>query len=154
MTLRTLAREIRDFPATVVFSLIWIVVFVAMVAVRMQDDPSPTWWRLLLLGLPILVGLLLDALIPLLRRRIRCNEQNKPRTDSATTQQQAASPDQAEEEQKGARGTSFGFAIRHEDIVLTSASRHVDVCCAVTGVILSVSRHSRREQVELPCPAF
>ena len=51
MTLRTLAREIRDFPATVVFSLIWIVVFVAMVAVRMQDDPSPTWWRLLVLGI-------------------------------------------------------------------------------------------------------
>ena len=51
MTLRTLAREIRDFPATVVFSLIWIVVFVAMVAVRMQDGPSPTWWRLLVLGI-------------------------------------------------------------------------------------------------------
>jgi membrane associated rhomboid family serine protease len=51
MTLRTLAREIRDFPATVVFSLIWIMVFVAMVAVRMQDVPSPTWWRLLVLGI-------------------------------------------------------------------------------------------------------
>ncbi len=51
MTLRTLAREIRDFPATVVFSLIWIVVFVAMVAERMQDVPAPTWWRLLVLGI-------------------------------------------------------------------------------------------------------
>jgi rhomboid protease GluP len=51
MTLRTLAREIRDFPVTVVFSLIWIVVFVAMVAVRMHDVPVPTWWRLLVLGI-------------------------------------------------------------------------------------------------------
>jgi membrane associated rhomboid family serine protease len=50
MTLRTLAREIRDFPATVVFSVIWIAVFAAMVAVRMQDHPSPTWWRFLVSG--------------------------------------------------------------------------------------------------------
>jgi rhomboid protease GluP len=51
MTLRTLVREFRDFPATIVFSLIWIVVFVAMVAVRMQDDPSPTWWQFLVSGI-------------------------------------------------------------------------------------------------------
>src|SRR4051794_17465681 len=51
MTLRTLVREIRDFPATAIFSLAWIVVFVAMVALRMQENPSPTWWRLLVQGI-------------------------------------------------------------------------------------------------------
>ena len=29
MTFRTVAREVRDFPATACFSLIWILVFVA-----------------------------------------------------------------------------------------------------------------------------
>jgi rhomboid protease GluP len=51
MTLRTLAREIKDFPATAIFSLAWILVFVAMVYLRMQENPSPTWWRLLVLGI-------------------------------------------------------------------------------------------------------
>src|SRR3954462_2301089 len=51
MTLRTVIREIKDFPATAVFSLAWIIVFAAMVALRMQENPSPTWWRLLVLGI-------------------------------------------------------------------------------------------------------
>ena len=51
MTFRTLAREIRDYPATVVFSAVWIVIFVAMVAGRLHDNPSPSWWRLLVLGI-------------------------------------------------------------------------------------------------------
>jgi membrane associated rhomboid family serine protease len=51
MTLRTIAREIRDYPATAVFSASWIVVFVAMVALRMQEATAPTWWRFLVLGI-------------------------------------------------------------------------------------------------------
>jgi len=51
MTLRTLAREIKDYPATALFSLIWILVFAAMVAVRLRDEPSPGWWRFLVLGI-------------------------------------------------------------------------------------------------------
>ena len=51
MTLRTLAREIRDYPATACFSLIWVLVFVAMVAVRMHQQPAPSWWQFLVLGM-------------------------------------------------------------------------------------------------------
>jgi len=51
MTLRTLAREIRDYPATACFSLIWILVFLALVAVRMRDQPAPGVWRFLVLGI-------------------------------------------------------------------------------------------------------
>jgi rhomboid protease GluP len=51
MTLRTLAREIKDYPATAVFSLIWILVFAGMVAVHLRDQPSPGWWRFLVLGI-------------------------------------------------------------------------------------------------------
>ena len=38
MTLRTVIREIKDFPATAVFSLAWIVIFVAMVYLHMRDN--------------------------------------------------------------------------------------------------------------------
>ncbi|HMF37329.1 MAG TPA: rhomboid family intramembrane serine protease [Isosphaeraceae bacterium] len=51
MTLRTLAREIRDYPATALFSLIWVLVFVALLAVKMREQPSPGWWRFLVLGI-------------------------------------------------------------------------------------------------------
>jgi rhomboid protease GluP len=51
MTLRTLAREIRDYPATSCLSLIWILVFVAMFAVRLREQPAPGWWRFLVLGI-------------------------------------------------------------------------------------------------------
>jgi rhomboid protease GluP len=51
MTLRTLAREIRDYPATACFSLIWILVFVALLAVRMREQPAPGLWRFLVLGI-------------------------------------------------------------------------------------------------------
>ena len=51
MTLRTLAREIRDYPATACFSLIWILVFLAFVAVRMREQPAPGLWRFLVLGM-------------------------------------------------------------------------------------------------------
>jgi membrane associated rhomboid family serine protease len=48
--IRIVLGEVRDFPATILFSLAWIVVFVAMVCLRMQENPAPTWWRLLVLG--------------------------------------------------------------------------------------------------------
>lgn len=51
MTLRTLTREIRDYPATACFSLIWILVFVAMLVVRMREQPPPGLWRFLVLGI-------------------------------------------------------------------------------------------------------
>ena len=51
MTPRTLAREIRDYPATACFSLIWILVFVAMLAVRLSEQPAPGLWRFLVLGI-------------------------------------------------------------------------------------------------------
>src|SRR5271157_197357 len=51
MTLRTLAREIRDYPATALFSLIWILVFAAMVAVRMREQPAAGLWQFLVLGM-------------------------------------------------------------------------------------------------------
>ena len=41
MTLRTIAREIRDYPATAFFSLTWILVFVAMAALWMRDVSFP-----------------------------------------------------------------------------------------------------------------
>jgi rhomboid protease GluP len=51
MTLRTLVREIRDFPATAVFSLAWILVFAAMAYARLQMSPAPTWWQFLIQGM-------------------------------------------------------------------------------------------------------
>jgi membrane associated rhomboid family serine protease len=51
MTLRTVAREIRDYPATACFSLIWIVVFGAMVALHLKGNAGSSWWRLLVLGI-------------------------------------------------------------------------------------------------------
>jgi len=51
MTLRTLAREIRDYPATALFSLIWVLVFVAMIASRFTEGPPVTWRQFLLVGM-------------------------------------------------------------------------------------------------------
>lgn len=48
--LRTVAREIRDYPATAVFCASWIVVFAAMVVARYGVAP-PTFWRLAVLGI-------------------------------------------------------------------------------------------------------
>jgi membrane associated rhomboid family serine protease len=50
MALRIILQEVRDFPATILFSLAWIVVFAAMVYLRMQENAAPTWWRFLVLG--------------------------------------------------------------------------------------------------------
>ena len=36
MTLRGLLRELKDFPATMTFCLLWIVVFAAMVGTQMR----------------------------------------------------------------------------------------------------------------------
>jgi len=51
MILRTLAREIRDYPATALFSLIWVLVFAAMVASRFTEGPPVTWRQFLLVGM-------------------------------------------------------------------------------------------------------
>ncbi len=51
MTLRTLARETRDYPATVLCSLIWVLVFAAMVASRFTEGPPVTWRQFLLVGM-------------------------------------------------------------------------------------------------------
>lgn len=51
MILRTLAREIRDYPATALFSLIWVLVFAAMVASRFTEGPPVAWRQFLLVGM-------------------------------------------------------------------------------------------------------
>jgi membrane associated rhomboid family serine protease len=51
MTLRTVAREIKDYPATAFFSLVWVIVFVAMSVLWVREDPFPAWWRFLVLGM-------------------------------------------------------------------------------------------------------
>ena len=51
MTLRTLARETRDYPATALFSLIWVLVFAAMVASRFTEGPPGTLRQFLVVGM-------------------------------------------------------------------------------------------------------
>ncbi|OJW17740.1 MAG: hypothetical protein BGO49_26425 [Planctomycetales bacterium 71-10] len=51
MNLRVIAKEFRDFPATVLFSASWLLVFAAMVALRLRDTPSATAWQILLTGM-------------------------------------------------------------------------------------------------------
>ncbi|AMV39647.1 rhomboid family intramembrane serine protease [Planctomyces sp. SH-PL62] len=51
MTPRLLLRELRDYPATVLFCASWLVVFVAMVALQVQGDAGLTSWRVLLTGI-------------------------------------------------------------------------------------------------------
>jgi rhomboid protease GluP len=52
MTLRKLAGEVKEFPATTIFCVLWIVVFVAMVATQLAagDYPSLSKWLLLGIG--------------------------------------------------------------------------------------------------------
>jgi rhomboid protease GluP len=51
MTLRKLAQELKDFPATWTFCLLWIVVFVAMVGTQLAAGVYPSWSKLLLVGI-------------------------------------------------------------------------------------------------------
>ncbi len=51
MNLRAIAKEIRDFPATVLFSASWLLVFAAMVALRMRELPAPSLWQVLVAGI-------------------------------------------------------------------------------------------------------
>ena len=51
MTLRKLAGEVKEFPATTTFCLLWIVVFVAMVGTQLAAGVYPSWSKLLLLGI-------------------------------------------------------------------------------------------------------
>ena len=51
MTLRGLLRELKDFPATMTFCLLWIVVFAAMVGTQLAAGVYPSWTRLLVLGI-------------------------------------------------------------------------------------------------------
>jgi len=51
MTLRAIAREFKDFPATMLFCILWIVVFVAMLHNKFSGgDPIP-WTSLLFVGI-------------------------------------------------------------------------------------------------------
>lgn len=51
MSLRVVVREIREFPATAIFSASWIIVFGVMLVDRLGDAPRPTLWRVLALGM-------------------------------------------------------------------------------------------------------
>ena len=51
MTLRKLAGEVKEFPATTTFCLLWIVVFVAMVGAQLAAGVYPSWSKWLLLGI-------------------------------------------------------------------------------------------------------
>jgi rhomboid protease GluP len=48
MTLRGLAQDFRQFPATMILCTSWILVFAAMVVCHIGEDPSWTWSSLLL----------------------------------------------------------------------------------------------------------
>ncbi|WP_337176401.1 rhomboid family intramembrane serine protease [Paludisphaera sp.] len=50
MNLRAIVKEIRDFPATALFGASWLLVFAAMVALRLQEHPAPTIWQVLVAG--------------------------------------------------------------------------------------------------------
>lgn len=51
MNLRLVVREIRDYPATVLFSLSWVVVFLAMLADHLRDVPPPSLMSVLMSGI-------------------------------------------------------------------------------------------------------
>ena len=51
MTLRTVAREIKDYPATACLSLAWVIVFAAMVATWLHTGATPSWQRFFVLGI-------------------------------------------------------------------------------------------------------
>jgi rhomboid protease GluP len=50
MKLRWLLREIQEFPATILFCLLWIVVFAAMVGTQLSAGLNASWTQWLLLG--------------------------------------------------------------------------------------------------------
>ena len=50
MTLRGIAREITDFPATILLCIIWIVVFLAMIGSQFSEGNHPPWLNLMVLG--------------------------------------------------------------------------------------------------------
>ena len=51
MTLRELAREFKDYPATTVFCFLWIVVFVVMIVTQINDGVYPSLSRWLVVGI-------------------------------------------------------------------------------------------------------
>ena len=51
MTLGTVTREIKSFPATAIFSLAWIVVFAVMLCLRMREGPAPRWLGVVVMGI-------------------------------------------------------------------------------------------------------
>jgi rhomboid protease GluP len=51
MTLRELAREFKDYPATTIFCFLWVVVFVAMTAIQIGGGVYPSLSRWLLVGI-------------------------------------------------------------------------------------------------------
>ncbi|WP_165065245.1 rhomboid family intramembrane serine protease [Paludisphaera rhizosphaerae] len=51
MNPRLVLREIRDYPATVLFSLSWVVVFLAMLADHRRDVPAPSMMGVLMSGM-------------------------------------------------------------------------------------------------------
>ena len=50
MTLRGIAREVHDFPATSFFCILWIVVFAAMIGSQYAEGVHPHWMNLMLMG--------------------------------------------------------------------------------------------------------
>lgn len=51
MFFRAVAREIRDFPATAIFSASWIIIFGMIVAARLGDPSPPSLWRIVAVGM-------------------------------------------------------------------------------------------------------
>lgn len=51
MFFRVVVREIRDFPATAIFSASWIIVFGMIVAARLDDPSPPSLWRIVAVGM-------------------------------------------------------------------------------------------------------
>ncbi len=51
MTVQKLAGEVKEFPATTIFCLLWIVVFMAMVGAQLAAGIYPAWSKWLLLGI-------------------------------------------------------------------------------------------------------
>src|SRR5690606_22586696 len=51
MSLRVVVREIREFPATAIFSASWIILFGMMVVGRLGDARLSTLWRVRALGI-------------------------------------------------------------------------------------------------------
>jgi membrane associated rhomboid family serine protease len=50
MTLRGIAREFQEFPATIFFCMLWIVVFLTMIGSQFAEGVHPPWLNLTVLG--------------------------------------------------------------------------------------------------------